>query len=242
MIVRVRQDVFQLITQPDHAHLARRIMERCVSLTAHPRRDAILHAIGEHDNGWAEEDAAPMVNPATGGVADFVHAPLGVRHRVWPRGVARLAADPWAAALVAQHALTIYESFRVDAEWGTFFAEMEAARDSWRHASGLPLDALVSDYALVRLGDLISLTFCTGWTDEQRLGAWTVQLSGARVMVAPDAFGAAAIPIEIVAREIPNRRFGSDEELRAAARAAQPVMLPAEVVTLGAGFNDEPTS
>jgi hypothetical protein len=230
MIARPHDSAFQLITQPNHAHLARRIMERCVPLTANPRRDAILHAIGEHDNGWAEEDAAPMVNPDTGGVADFVHAPLCVRHRVWPRAVARLAADPWAAALVAQHALTVYDRFRMDAEWATFFAGMEAARDSWRLASGLPLDELVSDYAFVRLGDLISLTFCTGWTDEQRFGAWTVQLSGARVMVAPNAFGAAPIPIEIVAGEIPNRPFGSDEELRAAVRAAQPVTLRGEVV------------
>src|SRR5687768_1060872 len=127
MIVCVRHDVLQLITQPDHAHLARRIMERCVPLAVRPRRDRILRAIGEHDNGWAEEDAAPTVNPASGDVADFVHAPLSVRHRVWPRAVARLANDPWAAALVAQHALTVYERFRMDAAWATFFAGMETA-------------------------------------------------------------------------------------------------------------------
>ena len=49
------------MTQSDHAHLARMIMEHCVPLAAWPRRDAILHAIHEHDNGWAEEDAAPTV-------------------------------------------------------------------------------------------------------------------------------------------------------------------------------------
>ena len=229
MIVRVRQDVLQLITQPDHAHLARRIMERCVPLAARPRRNRILHAIGEHDNGWAEEDAAPTVNPPSGEVADFVHAPLSVRHRVWPRAVARLANDPWTAALVAQHALTIYERFRVDAEWRTFFAGMETARDGWLRASGLPLDELLSDYAFVRLADLISLTFCTGWTDEQRFADWTVRLSAARVIVSPEAFGGAAIPIEIVAREIPNRPFGSDEELRTAVRAAPAVTVRGEL-------------
>lgn len=230
MIVRARQDVLQLITQPDHARLARRIMERCVPLTANPRRDAILHAIEGHDNGWAEEDAAPTVNPTSGDVADFVHAPLGVRHRVWPRAVARLASDPWAAALVAQHALTIYERFREDAEWTAFFAGMEKARDAWLRASGLPLAELLSDYAFVRLADLLSLTFCTGWTDEQGFADWTVQLSGTRVVVTPDAFGAAAVPIEIVAKEIPNRPFGSDEELRAAVRAAPAAALRGEVM------------
>jgi hypothetical protein len=230
VIVRSHPDALQLITQPDHAHLARRIMERCVPLAARPRRAAILHAIGEHDNGWAEEDAAPVVNTATGGVTDFVHGPLAVRHRVWPRAVARLAADPWAAALVAQHALTVYDRFRVDAEWGPFFEEMAAMRDSWLRASGLPIDELVSDYAFVRLADLISLTFCTGWTDEQRFGDWTVRLVGSRVIVMPYTFGGTAIPIEIIAREMPKRPFRSDEELRDAVRAARRVTLRGEVV------------
>ena len=76
MIVRSVHDRVQLITQPDHAYLARTIMEHCLPLASHPRRDAILHAIAEHDNGWAEEDAAPTVNPATGHVVDFVSVPV----------------------------------------------------------------------------------------------------------------------------------------------------------------------
>ena len=80
-----------LITQPDHAHLARRMMEHCVPLVGHARRHTILHAVGEHDCGWEEEDAAPMVNPETGAVFDFISAPVAVRQAVWPRAVARLA-------------------------------------------------------------------------------------------------------------------------------------------------------
>jgi hypothetical protein len=214
VIVRPGHDALQLITQPDHAHLARRIMEHCAPLAARPRRDAILHAIGEHDNGWVEEDAAPIVNPSTGEVADFVHAPLSLRQGVWPRAVARLADDPWAAALVAQHAVTVYDRFRGDGDWTSFFAGMETARDSWLRNSGLALDDLVADYAFVRLGDLISLTFCAGWTTDQEFGGWTVQLSSTRVTVTPDLFAGTVTPIEISAREIPNRPFRSDADLR----------------------------
>lgn len=114
-------------------------MAHCVPLADRPRRAAILHAIAEHDNGWTEEDAAPTVNPETGQVVDFVGAPLSVRHAVWPRGVARLRDRPWAAALVAQHAITVYDRFRAEAAWTTFFSEMETARDEMRRASGLPL-------------------------------------------------------------------------------------------------------
>lgn len=204
-------------------------MEHCVPLAARPRRDAILHAIAEHDNGWAEEDAAPTVNPKTGTVVDFVSAPLSVRHAVWPRGIARLADDPWAAALVAQHALTVYERFRCEVEWTSFFAEMEAARGAMLRASAMPLAHLDADYVFVRLGDLISLTFCTAWTDEQRFGGWTVQLSGTRVAVSPDAFGGAGIPIEIRAREIRNPPFRSDADLRDALSEADTKRLRGEV-------------
>ena len=229
MIVRSGPDIIQLITQPDHAHLARRIMEHCVPLSSLPRRDRILHAIAEHDNGWAEEDAAPTVDPRTGNVVDFVSAPLSVRHGVWPRAIERLAADPWAAALVAQHAITVYDRFRSDRDWTSFFATMEAARDDMLRASGLPFDDLAADYQFVRLADLISLTFCVGWTDPQHFGTWTVELLGPRVAVTPDPFGGATIPIEIDARAIRNRAFRSDADLREAFRDGSQTTLRGEV-------------
>ena len=225
MIVRLVDDALYLITQPDHARLAGTIMDQCVALASRPRRDAILHAITEHDNGWAEEDAAPFVNPATGDVVDFVNAPLDVRHRVWSRGVSRLAGDPWAAALVAQHAITVYDRFRSDASWTPFFARMAAARDAMVRASGLPLDDLAADYAFVRLGDLISLTFCTGLTEAQGFGEWTVHLSGTRVVITPDPFAGTDIPIQITATVIPAQRFASTDELREALSHARPASV-----------------
>jgi hypothetical protein len=228
MIVRRLNGRVQLITQPDHAHLARRIMEHCNQLADHPRRDTILHAIAEHDNGWAEEDAAPTVNPATGRAFDFVNAPVSVRHAVWPRGVARLAASPWAAALVAQHALTVYDRYRSEAEWDPFFERMTAARDEMVGLSGMPLDMLDADYPFVRLADLISLTFCTGWTDVQRFAQWAVLRVGSRITVTPDAFGGATVPFAIEAREIANQEFEADAELREAIDRAESVTLRGE--------------
>src|SRR6185436_14316674 len=128
MIVRRLDTHLYLITQPDHAHLAARIMEHCVPLSHRARRAQILRAVAEHDNGWTEEDAAPTVDPAAGTIVDFVTAPLSVRHAVWPRGVKRLGDDPWVATLVAQHALTVYDRFRAGAEWQSFFVQMEATR------------------------------------------------------------------------------------------------------------------
>jgi hypothetical protein len=228
VIVRPVPNRLQLITQPDHAHLAARIMEHCVPLAARPRRDAILHAIAEHDNGWAEEDVSPSVDPAAGTIVDFISAPLIVRHAVWSRGVARLDRDPWAAALVAQHAVTVYDRFRDQVEWKSFFVEMEAARDAMLRSAGLPLGDLIADYAFVRLADLISLTFCTGWTDAQRFNDWTIGPFGTGIRVSPDAFGGKLIPMEITAKEISDQSFRSDAELHSALSGAKTVQLQGE--------------
>jgi hypothetical protein len=132
---------------------------------------------------------------------------------VWPRTVAELAGDPYAAALVAQHAITVYDRFRGDEEWDGFFASMEDTRAGLLTATGRSLDELIADYAFVRLGDLISLTFCVGWTEPQKYGEWAVRHYGERVVVSPDPFGGAELPISIDARVLRRTRFASDAEL-----------------------------
>jgi hypothetical protein len=233
VIVRRLADRLQLITQPDHAHLAGTIMESCVALRTEPRRDAILRAVYAHDNGWLEEDQSPRLNPETGDILDFVSAPLSVRHAVWPRAIMRLGKDAWSAALIAQHAITVYDRFRPNREWSSFFGGMEAERDARVEISGMSLGDLVADYRYVRLGDLISLTFCTGWTDEQRFGAQAIRLSGAHVSVSPDLFGGTTIPIAIGAKEVRSLRFESDVTLGAALRAATTIVLHGDVSGAG---------
>ena len=225
MIVRPAEDAVHPITQPDHAALAREIMEHCEPLAERSRRASILHAIGEHDNGWREPDESPGINAATGAILDFVNADVDVRQGVWPRGVARLDEDPWAAALVAEHAIVVYDRFRSDAQWESFFAEMETTRDRLIRAAGLELGELQTDYRFVRLGDLVSLAFCTGWTEPQRCYEWSVQLHGSRVVVHPDPFGGLDLPFEVSARELSTGRFEFVEEFRVALRRAPVVTL-----------------
>lgn len=229
MIVCQLAGRIRLITQPDHAHLARRIMERCVSLRDRPRADSILLAIGEHDNGWEEEDASPAVDLETGKVVDFVSAPLTVRHRVWPRAIGRLSHDPWAAALVAQHALTVYERFRADAAWSAFFSELSALRDAMLGVCQGALADLALDYPFVRLGDLISLVFCAGWTERQQFGEWVVEGAGRVVSVTPNPF-AGAVPFEVEARELPGATYRSDADLADAVLMSTKTTLRGQVV------------
>jgi hypothetical protein len=230
MIVRTAGDSLLLITQPDHAALARTIMERWVAgdLPLSPRRASILLAVGQHDNGWHEPDAAPIVG-ADGRIADFVSAPGDVRRGVWPRGVATLAADPWAAALVAQHAVFVYSRFESDPEWAAFFNEMRALREHHRARAGLDDGTLQRDYHFVRLGDLISLAFCNEWTDRHEHAGYSIKGDGTDFVVEPDPFDGARVGLEIWARRLPNRGYADDADAARAWAEAGEVRVTGEV-------------
>ena len=229
MIVRPGDGVLHLITQPNHAALARRLMAHWISLAKVAHRREILTAIEHHDRGWAEPDAALTVNPVTGVIRDFIQVPAAVRQGVWPRSVERLAAAPWAAALVAHHAIAVYDRLRDDPEWQDFFPAMIALRDRHVARSDGDLKTLVRDYVYVRLGDLLSLAFCTRAATPAAIGPWTIQLVGEHLHVSPNPF-VLEVPFAIEAREIPDVPYPTDETLRAAITAGRSRSLEGAVV------------
>ena len=105
-------------------------------------------------------------------------------------------------------------------------------RERLRGETGLSLPELVADYAFVRIGDLISLAFCTEWLGEHRFGDVTVRLEGVRVTVTPEIFANTVIPIEIAARSIPGLRFRSDLELQRLWADATTITLRGEVAAV----------
>jgi Protein of unknown function (DUF3891) len=217
MITRPADDALHLITQPAHAALARRIMEQWTAggLADHSRRDSILHAIQEHDNGWIEVDAAP-IRTAEGRIADFITLPLDDRRGVWPRGVNRLADDPFAAALVAEHSIFIFDRFRSDVDWAPFFAAQGVLRAKYAAAAGVSLEDLHRDYGFLRLADLISLTFCNRWKEPQDIFGHRIAGDGGElVLVSPEPFGGESVSLEIEARVMPNRVYRDEEDLAA---------------------------
>ncbi len=229
MIIRRLPSSQQLISQPDHAALAARIMrEWQVDLfPASARKPSILHAIEQHDNGWEHVDEELVVDETTGQLLDFIAVPDLVKRVTSSRGIERLASDPYAAALVAQHRLHVYRRYLENADWRAFFADMTAARDACLRAVGdVPLDQLLRDYAFVRAGDLASLAFCNNWTEVDADGCgYAMRVDGASMVVVPDPFGGRTIEIAIDAREIGIQPFAS-------AADARRVVASAPVVTI----------
>jgi Protein of unknown function (DUF3891) len=235
MIVRDEDSSLLLITQPDHARLAHDIVAamRSEAVLHGPGRDTILLATREHDNGWLEIDADPTVDPETGRPYDFITAPTRVKHDLWPHGIARVAKmNPRAGALVAQHAITVYNYRAREPEWHPFFGPITAMRDDLLRQLGViddgGRDAFARDYRCVRLGDFFSLQFCNGWTDAQDTEGYRVELRGSTLIIAPDPFDGGSVPLRVMARRIPARRYVNDADLNAALADAVPEFLIGE--------------
>jgi hypothetical protein len=181
---------------------------RANGLPESSRRDDILLAVAEHDNGWREVDDSLLVSPETGAVLDFMTVPPHVKRGVWGRAIHRLSATPYAAALVAQHAAHVYSRYRPEAEWASFFPEMETARDRYLRAARVTLDELLGDYLFLRIGDLISLVFCTQVLMQAPEFGYTLGWDGDRVTVTPDPFGGADVTMRVEGHELDGYTFG----------------------------------
>lgn len=228
MIIRSSGDQLLLIRQPDHAALAERLIRawRRDGLPASSRREVILFATRTHDDGWSDVDSWPLIDAESGRVVDYVHAPDEVRRAIWPRGVERLKVAPYAAALVAQHAIHLFDRYRGERAWQRFFAEMERARDAQlAEARPLTADDLERDYFFVRMGDLLSLEFCDQWLEPQRDGDYEARWDGARLTINPDPFDGCEVRLAVTARQLPNRRFLDSREAADAFEAAPTVTV-----------------
>jgi hypothetical protein len=231
MIIRQDGDHLLFITQPDHARLAAEVMSawRADGLPDHPRREAILSAVREHDNGWIEEDTETHVDGA-GNPLDFVAVPPAVKHRIWPRAIGRLGERrPYEAALVAQHALTIHGQQRSEAVWSPFFRHVERLREEM--LARCDVDArttLETDYRFVQAGDQLSLVFCNGWRTPFPRSGGRILLQGSTLELSPDPFDGARVPLRVRARRVLARSYASAADLRASLDTARLVMIEGE--------------
>lgn len=172
---------WRLVTQPDHARFAFELLRlwRGAELADHPRREDILFAAREHDNGWRELDAAPLWNATEAGGAPHDFRSMPARHRIdqWLRGSERFAAErPYAALLITLHALALNQRGEEDGHadeaspplperWDAMIDRLEEHRDALLEESGASAAEAADDYRFVRLADTASLTGLGVWGD-----------------------------------------------------------------------------
>lgn len=232
MIVTAVDDRWRLITQPDHARFSAELLRtwRRADLADHPRRDDVLFAAREHDNGWREADAAPSWDRAGGRPHSFLTLPPARRLEIWERSTARFAEQrPWASLLITLHALSFVQPRGADAR-DAFVERLEERRDALLEATGGDAETAAADYRFVRLADAASLLLCgvEGVTVEAELPGGAVRGrrhpragDGPPTLLLDPLPLAGATTFRIPARCVPRRRYAGDAELGGELAAAR---------------------
>lgn len=96
-----------LISQVEHAHVSAGLAQSWGGGDVQPLapRSELLATIEHHDDGWADWERHPEVDPAHGRPYDFMEMPLEQALPIWDRSiaVARCEAGPLGGWLVASH-------------------------------------------------------------------------------------------------------------------------------------------
>lgn len=194
------------ITQPAHAALAGRL--------AHAWDDelsaALVTATAHHDDVWADWDAAPPLNPATGRPLTFRELGPGDRVGVWSR--AETVAAPFGAEAelwMLRHAERLHANDtepRLRAMTAAFTARIAALVTALRAAEPSRFDdgELARGTSLLALFDVLSLRLCFGVAAPVTAGVLALTPAGDdAVAVAPWPFTAARVETFVEARRLP---------------------------------------
>ncbi|MEO8196336.1 MAG: DUF3891 family protein [Thermoanaerobaculia bacterium] len=179
MIVSSRAQGSRYVTQADHARFAADLLRmfRLPELVGHPRRETLLRAVAEHDNGWWEADSSPRLAPGGGAALDFRAFPADLRQEVWHRGVERFATEsPYLAALVAAHALRLSQRWRDEPIWADFRGELAGRQEELLEAAGESASALAEDDRWMALADELSLAVCASESGVVAFPGWRLEL------------------------------------------------------------------
>ena len=215
MIVIAEDETLIVVQQTDHAHLSAELLAlwRTGDLLDHPRREEILFAAREHDNGWREEDAAPRLNRETGGPHTFRTLPAGARLDLWQRGVDRFSAEaPFASALIHYHALQLHRSVARKEPYPSLINAVEGSLEILIRRAGLDRFEVEACYRWIDLSDFVSLVGCRQFghaVERHGYRAWIEQES---LHINPFPF-AGATRFAVDCREIDRRDYTSGAEL-----------------------------
>lgn len=178
-------------------------------------------AVRDHDCGWQPLDDDIVFDEGSGRALDFLGVPEPFKRSVWPAAIDRLAERaPYAAALIAEHAIFVYSANLDKPDWQPFFKDLEDRRAKLLATCSIPLYTLEADYPFLGVADPLSLSFCHGWTEPKERRGHTVRCDGAAVTITPSLLPATPVPIRVRARVLPDRRFESRESLRDALASA----------------------
>ena len=248
MIRRDAGDDWLLISQVEHARIAAEMAEAWGNeqFPPLPSRDLLIHAIRHHDDGWAEWERAPTVNPETGAPRDFLEMPIPGAAAIWTRSIDNCARQsPWCGLWVSRHFCHLAELAREHREHRSdrvaataFLTAQQELQHQWRRQIGVyaepPLESIGFEW--LRWFDRFSLWLCCA---ERSLPeslplpeSGVVHLTpcdATTIVLAPFPFRDATLRLTASAARLGRQRFDSDDSLRAALQVASQSKLSWEL-------------
>ncbi len=89
-----------LISQVDHAHISGELTRNL----SEPFSHEVIEGVAHHDDGWADWEASPKLNPEIGGPYSFLEMPLTDSLMIWDGSIAAARKfGPLAGFIVAGH-------------------------------------------------------------------------------------------------------------------------------------------
>jgi hypothetical protein len=208
-------------------------------------RDRVAWAAAEHDNGWAEWEEAPRLNPKTQRPYTYADIPIDQHREIYRRGIGRaIAHDRYAGLLVSLHGSLLYSRFRSSQAGAQEFLEEQRGIQR-RLVDEMRTDPAVRSFCeephlstnrdLVFGWDTLSLFLCHGaaWVDQLELPG---DYHGRRVRVAvaprregwildPYPFRTAPLVLSAAALCMERTQFASESELGEALDASTKIGL-----------------
>ena len=177
MIVRDRGDSWQVVLQPDHAHLSAQFARAWGNedgFAAPTPLESVVVASARHDDGWAVWERAPALDRDGRAPRNFLDVEVP-SHLAFYRAMiaAVLDHDPYAGLLVSMHGAGIYRG-RYDTQPSlkltfadevrdqveAFVAEQEELHARLVAQLGIDEEERWTNYRLLQVYDRLSLYFC----------------------------------------------------------------------------------
>jgi hypothetical protein len=204
MLIQRRNGALRLIRQHDHALLAGTLAFAWRTATGEGPTWETALATALHDVVWREEDRRPRFDPEAGIAYDFTTVPPDHKRDFVEAGIGRLEqVDPALAALVRAHHRSLAKGSRVDPgsqlAWLRFFDNFSL------------LACLTPPGSLPEAHPPWLATSAVHPPDGSQAVTWR---SEDELSLSPFPFGSTPLVVEIPYRDLPERRYESEVELR----------------------------
>lgn len=225
-----------LIAQIQHAHLAGRIADHWAlePFATVAERPEVVTAIVHHDDGWAEWEEVPAVDPGLGRPLSFMEMPLAQSLAIWSESIDRAAGlGNLVGSMVASHFISrLLQSSAAESDaaraWVALMRERQAGwLAAWQAEAPADNRQEVASKAVayMQMFDELSLWFCTAErirphrlpTPEGLEIRFTSQPSG-DVTVAPWPLRTDHLDLTVCGDAVPVARYRSAADLASAPR------------------------